>query len=176
MKHRRKSNHYRGPLGNTTDGIVDNNNCRSRKKDRRRKYLRSILIQDSNETVLRPRTCQTHVSPGRTARRFRCQGAHLRDSSMGRGLGPTSDISPISTFHSCGSSSKLVRRKKRPIHVVRGSFCILKAGPSCTLCARNFDWSKCDPRALTGAYTCGIHVRHVLRVIVQTERAPATYF
>ena len=37
------------------------------------------------------------------------------------GRGPTSDISPFSTFQSWGSSSRLVRRRSRPIRVTRGS-------------------------------------------------------
>ena len=73
--------------------------------DRSRKYSRSIRIQSSKVTVLRPRTCQTQVSPGSTANRRRCHGLHCSDSSTGNGRGPTSDMSPTSTFHSCGSSS-----------------------------------------------------------------------
>src|SRR5881628_3921371 len=38
-----------------------------------------------------------------------------------RGRGPISDISPRSTFHNCGSSSRLVFRRRRPIGVTRGS-------------------------------------------------------
>src|SRR5579885_2166940 len=37
------------------------------------------------------------------------------------GLGPTSDISPSSTLKNCGNSSRLVRRRNRPMGVTRGS-------------------------------------------------------
>ena len=37
------------------------------------------------------------------------------------GRGPTRLISPRSTFHSCGSSSRLVRRRNAPTRVIRGS-------------------------------------------------------
>ena len=60
-------------------------------------------------------------------------------SGMG-GRGPTRLISPCSTLKSCGSSSMLVLRMKRPILVIRGSFFILKAGPSAISfrCASSF--------------------------------------
>src|SRR6187399_1179250 len=37
------------------------------------------------------------------------------------GLGPTRLMSPLSTLKSCGSSSRLVFRRKRPIAVTRGT-------------------------------------------------------
>ncbi len=40
---------------------------------------------------------------------------------MACGRGPTTDISPRSTFRNCGSSSRLVRRRKAPTRVTRGS-------------------------------------------------------
>ena len=55
------------------------------------------------------------------------------------GRGPTSVMSPLRTFQSCGSSSMQVLRRYRPILVIRGSLVSLNAGPSCSLCARN--WS-----------------------------------
>src|SRR6188474_2025072 len=39
-------------------------------------------------------------------------------------------MSPLRTLISCGSSSRLVRRRKRPARVMRGSSGILKAGSS----------------------------------------------
>ena len=42
------------------------------------------------------------------------------------GRGPTSDISPRSTLMNCGNSSRLVRRKKLPTGVIRGSLVSLK--------------------------------------------------
>ena len=37
------------------------------------------------------------------------------------GPGPTNDMSPRSTFHNCGSSSRLVRRRNCPMGVSRAS-------------------------------------------------------
>ena len=46
-------------------------------------------------------------------------------------------MSPRSTFQSCGSSSMLVRRRRPPTRVMRGSALILKIAPSTSLrCAR----------------------------------------
>ena len=50
--------------------------------------------------------------------------------------GPTSDISPLTTLMSCGSSSRLVCRRIRPTRVIRGSFVILKSGQGRSLGAR----------------------------------------
>jgi hypothetical protein len=44
------------------------------------------------------------------------------------GRGPTSDISPFSTLNSCGSSSRLVRRMKRPTRVTRSSSALTCGG------------------------------------------------
>ena len=40
---------------------------------------------------------------------------------VGCGLGPTTDMLPMSTFQNWGNSSKFVLRKMRPIKVMRGS-------------------------------------------------------
>ena len=50
-----------------------------------------------------------------------CQGWYCSTSYGSGGRGPTSDMSPRSTFQNCGSSSRLVLRRKRPIGVTRGS-------------------------------------------------------
>src|ERR1700731_4172737 len=47
-------------------------------------------------------------------------------SSGKGGRGPTRLISPRSTFHNCGSSSRLYFRKNLPSGVIRGSSLILK--------------------------------------------------
>ncbi len=57
------------------------------------------------------------------------------------GLGPTRLISPLRTLKSWGSSSRLVFRKNRPIRVKRGSFIILKAGPSISFKCHTFSRS-----------------------------------
>src|SRR5574344_984906 len=46
------------------------------------------------------------------------------------GLGPTMDISPLSTFQNCGSSSRRYLRINRPNGVMRSSFLEESLGPS----------------------------------------------
>ena len=48
---------------------------------------------------------------------------------FGTGRGPTIDISPRSTFQSCGSSSRFDFRRTRPSGVTRGSSCWAHTGP-----------------------------------------------
>ena len=70
------------------------------------------------------------VMPGRTLnRRMRAASVNRCTSRVAMGRGPTSDMSPVRTLKSCGSSSMEVRRNSRPMAVVRGSFLILKIGP-----------------------------------------------
>ena len=60
------------------------------------------------------------------------RGARSGNSSTSvrkAGRGPTRLISPFSTLISWGSSSRLVRRRKWPIRVTRGSTPILNSGP-----------------------------------------------
>ena len=45
-------------------------------------------------------------------------------------------IWPRSTFQSCGSSSRLVRRRKRPLRVIRGSFGSRPKGSSLSFSSR----------------------------------------
>jgi hypothetical protein len=80
-------------------------------------------------------TCQMHVSPGVTSSRRLNQPVHCSASWTGKGRGPTSDMSPRSTFQSCGNSSRFVFRSSRPTGVIRGSRAILNAGPSCSFSA-----------------------------------------
>ena len=49
--------------------------------------------------------------------------------------GPTRLISPRTTLTSCGSSSRLVRRRKRPLRVMRGSSGRCPYGSSLSFCA-----------------------------------------
>src|SRR5215218_9732258 len=46
---------------------------------------------------------------------------YFQSSASALVRGPVTFISPTNTFHSCGSSSELVLRKKRPVLVMRGS-------------------------------------------------------
>src|SRR3954469_10372767 len=106
--------------------------CRS---ESLRMYEISIRTQSSNDTLDRPCNCHIHVMPGVTSTRLRCHVRQFAVSSHGNGRGPTNDISPLSTFQSCGNSSTLVRRRILPTQVTRGSSRILKAGPSCSFCS-----------------------------------------
>ncbi|MNT83924.1 hypothetical protein D3C72_2238650 [compost metagenome] len=56
---------------------------------------------------------------------------------MACGRGPTTDISPRSTLKNCGSSSRLVRRRKAPTRVMRGSLRVAWVStPAASVCAR----------------------------------------
>ena len=62
------------------------------------------------------RSCANPVSPGRTT--SRCQYCGISSQSCSKntgriGRGPTSDMSPCTTFHSCGSSSRCIVRSQR---------------------------------------------------------------
>src|SRR5208283_1214701 len=50
-----------------------------------------------------------------------CHVAYASTSYGTGGRGPTSDISPCRTLNSCGSSSRLERRRNFPTAVIRGS-------------------------------------------------------
>lgn len=88
-----------------------------------------MRIHSVNGMLDRPDTCQMQVIPGVTSSRRWCQRSYSCVSAGIGGRGPTSDMSPHNTFHSCGSSSRLDLRRNRPIGVTRGSCLILKTGP-----------------------------------------------
>ena len=73
--------------------------------------------------------------PPRTANLWRCHASYRATSDGTGGRGPTRLISPRNTFQSCGSSSRLMRRSRRPTRVTRGSLRILKIGPSASFSA-----------------------------------------
>src|SRR5260370_4073382 len=78
-------------------------------------YRRSRRTISSNVVRLRPATCQSPVTPGLASRaRRRCQDSYCSSSYGSAGRGPTSDMSPRSTFQSWGSSSRLGRRRMCP--------------------------------------------------------------
>ena len=78
-------------------------------------YRRSRRTISSNVVRLRPLTCQSPVMPGfASSTRRRCHGWYCSTSKGSGGRGPTSDMSPRSTFQNCGSSSRLVLRRNRP--------------------------------------------------------------
>ena len=56
-------------------------------------------------------------------------GRELGDLLRSAGRGPIRLMSPLRTLISCGSSSRLVRRRTWPILVIRGSRAILNSGP-----------------------------------------------
>src|SRR3954463_8741196 len=95
-----------------------------------RAYRRSRRTISSNVVRLRPVTCHSPVIPGlASSTRRQCHGLYCSSSYGIGGLGPTSDISPRRTFHSCGNSSRLVDRRKRPIGVIRLSLVSLNKPP-----------------------------------------------
>src|SRR5690606_36100525 len=61
-----------------------------------------------------PLTCAQPVIPGFTSCRRYCSGVYKGKYSIRSGLGPTRLISPFSTFHKPGSSSKLDERNREP--------------------------------------------------------------
>ncbi len=74
-----------------------------------------------------PLICAQPVMPGFMRWRHAYSATSRADSTspvrmpMAWGRGPTRLISPQSTFQSCGSSSRLVLRMKRPTRVTRSS-------------------------------------------------------
>ena len=68
--------------------------------------------------------------PGRTRSRSWASAGHISTSVGSAGRGPTTLISPRSTFQNCGSSSSESLRRYRPIGVTRGSLRILNSAPS----------------------------------------------
>ncbi len=99
-------------------------------------YSRSSRTCSENGRSPRPLTCQMHVIPGWTCRRRRSRSEYRFTSEGTGGRGPTSDMSPATTFQSWGSSSMLLLRMALPIHVIRGSRGILKV--------RGSPWWFCD--------------------------------
>jgi len=109
------------PLCITATTAVSPINLRSDQSPRCSMYSRSIRIHSANLISLPPRACQVQVSPGKTDRRWRCQGRQPMDSSTGSGRGPTSDICPVRTLNSCGSSSMQDFRRYLPTVVTHGA-------------------------------------------------------
>ena len=72
-------------------------------------------------SALRPCTCAQPVMPGRASSRRRCDEVYLSTYFTGNGRGPTRLMSPLITDHSCGSSSRLLERSRRPSGVSRAS-------------------------------------------------------
>ena len=80
---------------------------------------------------LPPRTCQRPVIPGTRSSRRRAQPVIWSAScDHERARADQAHLAAGRAFQSCGSSSRLVRRKKAPMRVTRGSALILKSGPS----------------------------------------------
>ena len=77
----------------------------------------SFSVHDMSRAI---RSCANPVSPGRTT--SRCQYCGISSQSCSKntgriGRGPTSDMSPCTTFQSCGSSSRCMVRSNRPTRV-----------------------------------------------------------
>src|SRR5580704_17942998 len=101
--------------------------CQSSSSDQLSMYCMSNFIHVSKSSVSRPAKAHKHVKPGRMRSRRRCHLLYISTSSGTAGRGPTSDMSPLTTFHSCGHSSIENLRRNPPLAVSRGSFGILKA-------------------------------------------------
>src|SRR5216683_607285 len=71
----------------------------------------------SQRIAFRPFTCAHPVMPGFTSCRLACSGVYRSRYSITSGRGPTRLNSPRSTFHNCGSSSRLMARSHRPSRV-----------------------------------------------------------
>src|SRR5581483_8335992 len=130
--------HHQAPRPRSTVGIVFNRISRSNQKDQVRIYSRSSRTHSSKSRIsLRPEICHRQVMPGFTASFCFCQSVNWQYSVWSGGLGPTRLMSPTSTLHSCGSSSRLYFRSSRPTRVTRGSSRILKIGPVASLRSRS---------------------------------------
>src|ERR1035437_6705898 len=117
------------PCPMSTWGMVRSRIFQSSASDQLSMYCISSFIQVSKSTLSRPEMAHRQVRPGRMRRRRRCQRWY-RSTSLGTaGRGPTSDMSPHSTFHNCGRSSMENFRRWRPMEVRRGSSGILKTVP-----------------------------------------------
>src|SRR5712691_7097947 len=120
--------HQQAPFPAMTAAGVWSRILMSVHSERVRAYRRSRRTISSKVVRLRPVTCHSPVIPGfASTTRRQCHGLYSSTSYGSGGRGPTSDISPRRTFQSCGSSSRLVLRRKCPIGVTRGSFAILKS-------------------------------------------------
>ena len=120
--------------------------CRSSQKLRLSTYHTSSANFSSQLIAFRPLTCAQPVIPGRTSCRRPCSGVYRGRYSISRGRGPTRLISPRSTFHNSGNSSRLLARKKRPKGVSRcasGSNAPLE--PRSSVIVRNFIILKGEP-------------------------------
>src|SRR5215471_1008843 len=132
---------HAAPRAVSTAGSVLASIFRSRDSDQESMYCRSSFIHVSKSAIsLRPLTCQRHVRPGFMLKRRRCHASYCMTSDGIGGLGPTRLMSPLRTFHSWGSSSKLLPRRNPPIAVSLGSFRILNTGPDTSFAATNCAW------------------------------------
>ena len=131
---------YIAPFENRTIGIVFNKILKSHQSVQLSIYFISRANHLSKGKLLLPEICHRQVMPGFTLNRFLCIPFSKRSTSrIDIGLGPTKLICPIITLNNCGSSSILVFRIKRPTLVTRGSFFILKIGPSASFkCSISF--------------------------------------
>src|SRR5258708_28149418 len=110
--------------------MVRSNILKSSAKDHLSMYCRSSVIQVSKFVLLRPLTCHSPVIPGVTLKRLISHASDRRATSRSDiGRGPTNDISPLRTLHSCGRSSRKSLPKIYPIHVTLTARFILKIHP-----------------------------------------------
>src|SRR5690554_2365360 len=109
------------PSRTKTFFTVSHNILISNQNERLSTYHTSSLNLSSQLMALRPLISAQPVTPGRTSWRRYCSLEYKGRYSINNGRGPTKLISPLSTFHSSGNSSKLLERKKLPKGVMRSS-------------------------------------------------------
>lgn len=105
----------------TTDWIVRNRILASMHGDAWSTYHTSKASLSGHDMALRPLTCAQPVMPGRASSRRFCSALYRSTYAIGNGRGPTRLMSPMITDQSCGSSSRLLDRRRRPSGVRRFS-------------------------------------------------------
>ena len=125
---------YQHPVPRITTHTVFTNILKSSHKLQLSIYSRSSLHQSLKSQIwFLPRTCHRQVIPGLKLIFLRCQNSYRASSCRNGGLGPTRLISPLSTLHNCGSSSRLNFLSHLPTPVILGSSFILNTGPFISL-------------------------------------------
>lgn len=121
---------------------------RSPASDQFSTYPRSRRTVSSQESDDLPDTCQMPVMPGLT-RSLLCTCDSYSATSLGSGgRGPTSDMSPLRTLKSWGSSSIEYRLMNLPIFVILGSLGslnMLELVSSFCFCFFSSSWSFSEP-------------------------------
>ena len=106
--------------------------CKSSSREYFSIYIKSIFNLSYGVVSYSPITCAYPVKPAFTRRRNANSGissSYFSASSGRSGLGPTTAISPLKIFQSCGSSSNRHFRSTLPTRVMRSSSLFASCGP-----------------------------------------------